>query len=159
MIINLLPWEYDHASSVGIRRFIANWDVLNAPHYDKSRMEDDRTAQVAAAICELAVARHTGQYWGGHVWHASEHHLYKDIIADVGNCIEVRRVRSRPAVAVRSSQIGRGLHLYAARAIEPEFRSVELLGQLPYDAAWELSEPSNFSESTRYVPLKELLEV
>lgn len=157
MIIDLDPWEYEHASTVGIRRFTERWGSSNAAHYDSARMEDDRTAQVAAAIAELAVAKHTNQYWGGHVWHASDHAKYKDI-ADVGRNVEVRRIRTQPGVAVRRRQVGKGLVLWAAQPIEPEFKSVELWGWIDYDLGWALAQPSGFNEDTRYVPRAELIQ-
>lgn len=148
--VELEPWEYEHASQVGIRRFTERWHTSNASHYDISRMEDDRTAQVAACIAELAVAKHANQYWSGHVWPASEHHKYRNL-PDVGRNIEVRRVRTRDGVAVREHQIGRGLVLWAAKPLEPEFRQVEIWGWIDYDHGWQLATPSGFSESTRYV--------
>lgn len=155
MIVSLEPWEYAHASAVGIGRVVANWGVQNAPHYESNRMQDDRTASVAAAICELAVAKHTNQYWSGSVWPRSEHDKYKNF-ADVGRNIEVRRVRSGAKVAVRERDLGKGLELWAAKAIEPEFREVELLGRLDYDTAWSWSDPSSFL-NTRYLPLTRML--
>lgn len=155
MIIKLDPWEYEHACNVGIRRFTERWDTPNAAYYDSSRMEDDRTAQVAACIAEIAVAKRTNQYWSGHVWKATEHHTYKHL-ADVGRNIEVRRVRTRPGVAVRKHQVGKGLILWAAKPIAPEFTSVEMWGWLDYDTAWNLGEPSGFNDDTRYVPRERL---
>ncbi len=58
MIIKLETWEYEYASHIGIRRFTANWGKEDAEHYEnKKRQEDNRTAQVASAIGELAVAK------------------------------------------------------------------------------------------------------
>lgn len=149
--VELDPWEYVHASNVGIARYAANWDRADAAHYDKSRMEDDRTAQVAAAICELAVAKHTNQYWSGSVWHISEHSRYKHY-ADVGHNIEVRRIRTSDP-AVRRYQLGKDLVLYVARVIGLEFRQVELLGWLPYDDAWNVGYTSHYDANTKLVPL------
>lgn len=157
MIIRLESWEYEHASTVGIRRFTERWDTLNAAHYDISRMEDDRTAQVAACIAELAVAKHLNQYWSGHVWKSSDHHTYKHL-ADVGRNIEVRRVRTRPGAAVRRKQVGKGLVLWVAQPIPPEFMAVDLWGWLDYDKAWDIADPSGFNEDTRYVPRERLIE-
>ena len=154
MIIDLEPWEYEHVNLVGIGRYVANWDKQDAAHYDKSRMQDDRTAQVAAAACELAVAKYTNQYWPGHVWSKENHDKYKKV-PDVGSNIEVRRVRTRNSVAVRERDLGRGLVLWAARAVEPELRQVELLGHFPYDDAWFIAEVSQF-QGTRYFPLEKL---
>jgi hypothetical protein len=143
-LIHLDPWEYEHAADVGIRRFTANWGKQDAAHYDKARMEDDRTAQVAAAICELAVAKHTNRYWSGHVWHASEHHKYRDA-PDVGKNIEVKRVRTGKTVAVRKHQLHKGLVLFAACPEPPEFRVVEIGGWEWVDEAWAKGRPSDYS--------------
>lgn len=155
MIIELDPWEYEHASNVGIRRFTANWNKHDAEYYTRERMEDDRTAEVAAAVAELAVARYTNQYWPATIWHASEHEKFRDL-PDVGTNIEVRRVRTRPGGAVRRWQVGRGLQLWVAKPIEPLFRQVEIWGGISYDNGWEIGEDSGFSEDVRYVPREAL---
>lgn len=156
-IVTLEPWEYAHAAHVGAARFAANWGKQDAAHYDKRRMEDDRTAQFAACVAELAVAKHTNRYWPGHVWHASEHRRYRHV-PDVGTNIEVRRVRSRDAgAAVRRHQLGKGLVLWVAYPVGPEFREVELLGWLPYDEAWELGTPSNYDAANTRVVASGLL--
>lgn len=130
MLITLYPWEYQRACEVGIARYVANWGKDDAAHYDRDLMEDDRTATVAAAACEVAVARHVNRYWHGHVWHRSEHARYRHL-PDVGRNIEVRRVRTGNRVAVRRSDEGKVV--WAARAIGPEFRQVEALGWLVAD--------------------------
>lgn len=151
MIIHLEPWEYIHATSVGAGRFAANWGKQDAACYDKARMEDDRTAQVAAAIAELAVAKWLNRYWPGHVWHRSEHARYRDV-ADVGQNIEVRRVRTGRGAAVRRRQLGKGLVLVAAETVPPEFRSVDIWGWVIYDLAWDRGEPSRYDpDNTRTV--------
>jgi hypothetical protein len=154
-IIDLEPWEYEHASNVGIRRFTANWSTRDASHYDRSRMEDDRTAQVAAAACELAVAKYTNQYWHAHIWHRSEHDKYRHM-PDVGTNIEVRRVRTSDRAAVRQGGLGKGLVLWVASSVYPELRTVNLWGSIGYDTAWELGQPSHYSETTRLIPIKEV---
>jgi|TARA_R110000751_G_scaffold24579_5_gene67517 hypothetical protein len=147
--IELESWEYEWASAVGIGRFIQNWDKDDAPHYDRNRMEDDRTAQVAAAIGELAVARVTNQYWGGHVWPGNRHAENRNR-ADVGHNIEVRRVRTTNNAAVRRRQLNKGLVLFVVRPVVPEFRSCEILGWIDHDEAWEVAEPSGYdSKNTR----------
>ncbi len=150
-IIELTPWEYEWASHVGARRFIENWGKGNAAHYDPSRMEDDRTAQVAACVCELAVAKYANRYWSGHVWTAGQHDKHKHM-ADVGTNIEVRRLRTRDRAAVRRKQLGKGLVLFVAKPHMPELRFVEIYGFLDYDRAWELGVSSDYDpENTREV--------
>jgi hypothetical protein len=147
MIIMLEPWEYVHACNVGIGRFAANWGKGDAVHYKKELMEDDRTAQVASAICELAVAKATNRYWSGHVWSKEDHRKYKDV-PDVGTNIEVRRVRKGNTVAVRKHQLGKGLVLFAAQPEAPEFIQVDIWGWIKYDEAWELGEPAHYAPET-----------
>lgn len=150
-IITLETWEYVHACNVGIARFAANWGKKDAPHYRKELMEDDRTATVASAICELAVAKATNRFWSGHVWAKEDHAKYRDV-PDVGRNIEVRRVRKGNTVAVRKHQLGRGLVLFAAQPEVPEFINVDIWGWLEYDKAWELGEPAHYApETTRLV--------
>jgi hypothetical protein len=144
MIITLDPWEYEWATLVGVRRFTANWNKQDAKHYDPTRMEDNRTAQVAGAVCELAVAKATNKYWAGTAWAGADHDKEKHR-ADVGTNIEVKRVRTKNAVAVRQKQVGKGLFLFAARAIEPEFRKTERMSAIRGDYgtadSWDESAP------------------
>jgi hypothetical protein len=114
-------------------------------------MEDDRSAHVAAAICELAVAKATNRYWHGHVWDRAAHAKHRNA-PDVGTNIEVRRVRTRDAVAVRRSDAGK--IVFAARAIAPEFTEVDVLGYVNADDA--LLECSD-GESWVYWPVNRLI--
>jgi hypothetical protein len=148
-IVELEPWEYEWASHVGTRRYIENWNNPDAAHYKRERMEDDRTAQVAACVAELAVAKYANRFWSGHVWHRSEHNKHRRA-ADVGANIEVRRLRTKETAAVRRKQLGYGLVLFVAKPIMPECRQVIIYGFLDYDIAWNLAAPSVYdSENTR----------
>jgi len=148
-IVELEPWEYEWAAHVGSRRFIENWSRGDAAHYDRSRMEDNRTAQVAAAACELAVAKWTNNYWSGHVWKVGDHAQQKDL-PDVGRNIEVRRLRTRETAALRRHQLGKGLVLFVAKPVMPEIRWIEIYGWIMYDKGWTLADPSDYDpENTR----------
>lgn len=151
-VVELERWEYERAHDVGIRRYTANWERRDAPWYDKDRMEDDRTAQAAAAICELAVAKHLNVYWPGHVWAAADHGRFRHL-PDLFPNIEVRRVRSKPGkAAVRAHQVGKGLMLWVGRVEVPEMRRVLLLGHLDYDQAWQAGTPAPYDpDGTRLV--------
>lgn len=137
MIVSLEPWEYEWAAMVGVRRFTANWKKHDKSYYDRSRMMDDRTAAVASAITELAVAKATNRYWSGSVWNGSDHDKYKSTI-DVGRNIEVRMARGE-TVAVRPAQLGKGLVLFGGCPIGPEFKQVDVWGWRNYDEAWHLA--------------------
>lgn len=150
--VALDPWEYEWASHVGIRRFTANWGKADAPWYDRERMEDDRTAQVAACVAEIAVAKATNRYWSGSVWSAADHHKHK-WRPDVGRNIEVKRVR-KGKPAVRQHQVGHNIVLWIANPVAPEFHTVELWGWIHVDEAWEHGTPATYDSTgrTRLVP-------
>jgi len=63
MIVQLETWEYEYASTIGIRRYTNNWGKPDAPYYNPLKMEDNRTALVAAAIGEIAVAKAINERW------------------------------------------------------------------------------------------------
>lgn len=130
-IITLSPWEYAAAFDVGIARHVANWGRGDAAHYKRGCMEEDHKAEAAAAICELAVAKHTNQYWHGHVWHHTEHWKYKNC-PDVGEDVEVRRIRTADGVAIRRSDWGKVV--WAARVVDSGYKQVEILGFVEADA-------------------------
>lgn len=158
--VDLHPWEFEWAMFVAARRSAENWGKRDAPHYKKERMEDERTASAAACVCELAVAKATNRYWSGHVWHKSDHDRYRNDIADVGDNIEVRRVRTSDNAAVRRHQVGKGLVLFVARPVMPEMASVDILGWIRYDEAWEKGEESKYDpQNTRVISPEFLTEL
>jgi len=148
-IVELYPWEYERGFQIGIARFTANWNRPDAPHYDRSRMEEDRKAQAAAALCELAVARFTNQYFHGHIWHWSERSKYRHL-ADVGSDIEVRRIRTADGVPIRKTDAGK--IVWAARPADAEYRTIELLGYVPADEVIPLLD----NKTWMYFPLRHL---
>lgn len=129
-IVQLEPWEYVLAHYIGIQRFAANWDTPDAPHYNRAAMEPDRTAQPAAVLCEIAVAKYLNKYFHGGVWPAQQHFRYRSVV-DVGQRIEVRRVRKDNGVAVRRTDAGR--IVWGARLVDEEHTEVELLGYITAD--------------------------
>lgn len=135
LFVTLEPWEYEHGFQVGIRRFTANWCRGDAPHYRRELMEEDRKAQAAAALCELAVAKYLNQYWHGSIWHVADQDKYRRM-PDVGVDIEVRRVRTQAGVTVRRMDAGRTV--WGARCADPEYRKIELLGYVSADKALKL---------------------
>jgi hypothetical protein len=157
MIITLETWEYEHATHIGTRRYTANWTKQNATYYKQNHMEDDRTATVAAAITELAVAKATNRYWHAHIWHHTEHQKHKHL-PDVGTNIEVRRIRDpqKQKVALRQKQLGKNLILFAGHPHPPEFRQVEIWGWINHDEGWELADPWEGNETVRYLHRKHL---
>jgi hypothetical protein len=156
MLIYLETWEYEYASTIGIRRYTNNWDKPNAAHYDPSKMQEDRTAQVAAAICELAVAKAVNEYWSASIWKGTDHNTFKHL-ADVGKDIEVRRVRTQPGPAIREKDLLKGNQiLFGAYAVEKEFKQVEILGWTTFKDGWENGIPTEYG---KIVPREKLKTV
>lgn len=133
-VIEFYPWEYKLGFQIGAARFVENWGRKNAPHYDEKVMEEDRKAQPAAVLCEIAVARYTNQYCHCHIWHASEGGKYRHI-ADVGDNIEVRRARVGTTVAVRVGDAGK--IVWGVKLLDREYRAAEILGCIPADEVIE----------------------
>jgi hypothetical protein len=152
-IIKLETWEYEYASHIGIRRFTANWGKEDAEYYQNAeRKEDDRTAEVAAAIGELAVAKLINQYWHATIWTKQKHNEFKKL-PDVGRNIEVRRVRTQDAVCIRKKDTGRGSIVFAVRPIEKEFMEVEVFGFIDADEGFAKGETVDYGN---VFPLKDL---
>jgi len=41
VIVQLETWEYEYASTIGIRRYTNNWGKPDAPYYNPLKMEDN----------------------------------------------------------------------------------------------------------------------
>ena len=118
--VNLRPWEITHVATVGAGRTAANHGRANAPHYaDASRREDERTASFAAAGRHGDFAR----------------------LPDVGENIEVRRVRDpgTTTFAVRKRDGTRTI--VACFVVPPELTEVRVLGWIQGPDAWEVGHP------------------
>jgi hypothetical protein len=114
-------------------------------------MEPERNATIAAAVCELAVAKATNKYWHAGVWDSRDHWKFRKM-ADVGSNIEVRRARTSPTAAIRLGDAGK---IVAAAMAEPkEYRQVRIVGHVKADPIIE-----TFSESQKekglYLPFEE----
>lgn len=160
IIVEIEKWEYERANAVGIARCVANWGSPDAAHYKQTeRQEDNRTASVAAALCELAVAKLTNSYWHGHVWHWTERAKYRDL-PDVGKNTEVRRLRTSSFVPIRKGQNKKeNLKVFGARVIGLEMNSVQVYGYILQKKGWEIGVESNYGknpEDTRLVHISKL---
>lgn len=149
MIVDLEDWEMQWAYSVGLRRNAANKGKADAPHYRKELMEDNDRASVAAACCEIAVARVTCCYWDGAAWDSSQHYSQRER-PDVYPDIEVRRVRERDKpLVVRRRDVDNSRIVVCAYAFGPMFRRVEILGWSRAESAWEQGEPAWYDRTDK----------
>ena len=157
-IIRLEPYEYEWASHVATRRLLARENSNNAKHYDEKRMQDELHASTAACCCEIAVAKATNHYWGGHVWDARDHDKYKRI-ADVGETIEVRRIRRETnPVAIRQRDTTENRWIYAAYAQEPIYRTITIIGYIKATDGWTIGTPAPYDTTgnTRLIATQNL---
>jgi hypothetical protein len=119
-------------------------------------MEDDRTAQHAAAACECAVARALNLYWtAGGAWDMGQHDEWKPL-ADVGHNIEVRRVREPNASTFAMGERDRDRIIAVAYAEPPELQVVRAFGWIDGATAYEAGSPAVKYPTRRRVPLSVL---
>ncbi len=150
--VELTPWEREWAEYVGRKRTEANEGKGNAAHYDPSRMQDNLTANIASCVAELAVAKRLNRYWDGSFWTAETHDAFADR-ADVGENIEVRRIRSAGnPLAVRRRDMERGRHMVLAFPHPDEFVVVDVVGWGTAAELFPIGRPADYdTENTRLV--------
>ena len=147
--VELTPFEHEYAAAIGVRRFNERRDSKDAGWYDPERMESNLQANIAACVCEMGVAKALNKYWGGHVWHVSDHNKYEKV-ADVGHRIEVRRVRDRNgSPAIRWRDVERGRILVAAYTPPPLYVEVQVLGWVEAFDGWNQAKPAEYDKSKR----------
>lgn len=154
-VVELYPWEIEWTMVVGMRRHHANLHKQDAKHYDPSRMEDNLTASVKAARCELAVAKAIGHYWSGSYWDSGQHKDYATV-PDVEPNIEVRRTRYTDGqLPVRSSDVAQLRVMVQAHTDDPGI--VTVTGFIYAVDGWEIGKPARYDTvNTRLVSQSEL---
>lgn len=154
VVVDLRPWEYSLAAQVGGERAAQNFGKADAAHYDRGRMEDDRTASHAAAAAEIATARALDRYWTAcGAWAADRHSEFRDL-ADVGGNIEVRRIRDGQSRTFAVRPRDRDRVIVACFVVPPEFRSVRVLGWV--EGAEALAAGEKVQETYYRVPISVL---
>jgi hypothetical protein len=159
----VLPGDV-HAAAVacGRGRWEANAGVPNAAWYDEERMEREPAANIKAALCEAAVGQYTGLPAHLAVWPHSQHH-HHTLDPDVGDNIEVRRVRTQTGPTLREHQVGHGFILWAAvveEYLDTACHVIRLLGWRDYDEAWAVGYANGWGrhpEESRQVPWRSVL--
>lgn len=92
MLWRLEPFEVWLAQCVAWRRTTEN--KSNPHNYSGvAHLEPQDVAELAGACCEMAVASRINRYWGGLAWAHGEHSIYEPRVADVSDCVEVKRIR------------------------------------------------------------------
>lgn len=154
--VDLRPWEYALVAQIGAARAARNHNRPDAKHYDRSRMEDDRTAQHASCAAECATARAFDRYWtAGGAWDSGDHARYKDL-ADVGQNIEVRRIREPSSTTFAVDERDRDRIVVACYVEPPELQVVRVFGWARGADALAAGEVAEKYPSRRRVPLSVL---
>ena len=159
--IYLEPFEHNIAVQVGVARYNMRKDSGDQSYYDPARMESNFNANIASAVCEMAVAKYTNQYWACHVWCVEQHRLYSRM-PDVGTNIEVRRVRDKKnPVAIRERDVRDGRMIYAVYAKAPEYEEVEILGCIDAQEGWNIGTIPSYDKknNTRVVATEQLTKL
>jgi hypothetical protein len=158
-IIRLEWWEHEWAMHVAKRRTEANLGKGNAQHYDDARLQDDYTADRAAAAAEMAVAKHLNRYWPGTYWDAEEHADNANM-ADVGHNIEVRCI-TNPAyrLQIRQVDVERERAMVLAFPHRPDCFDINVIGWGWATELWDKAEPAQWdkSQATRLVHQRHLV--
>lgn len=164
VIVRISKTDYEQAWTAGIRRMTENLNKADAVDYQRGRNIAEHLAQPLGVLCEVAVARHLNIDWDWDraVWAAKDHHRYRND-ADVGTNIEVRRIKyPNGAASLKANQVGKGLTLFVAYAMPPEFLNIKIVGASPYDRAWHLATPAVYngvtSKTKRSAPQNTLLK-
>lgn len=147
VLVTFTPWELEWVTTVGMRRHNNNLHKHDAAHYDPRLMEDNLTASIKSAKCELAAAKALGRYWSGSVWDTGQHEKYKHE-PDVAPNIEVRRTRNANGalpVRIRDVDDNRDLVLTYYEEI---LRAVRVLGWIDADTGWSIGKPAHYSPDT-----------
>lgn len=150
VVVRLSREDYEASWAAGIARMMENLNKNDAPDYQRGHNIPEHLAQPLAVMCEVAVARHLGVPWDwdAAVWAAKDHNRFRNN-ADVGSNIEVRRVKyPNGPVSLRSNQVGKGLTLFVAYAMPPEYLAIKILGARPYDDAWNDAQPAVYGGVT-----------
>jgi hypothetical protein len=158
MKVFLEPYETEAAIQVGTKRYLMRLDSGDRAYYDRSRMEHDLHANIAACVAEIAVAKHLNQYWGNHWWVASGHKLYESM-ADVGYDVEVRRIREpRNPVAIRDKDVFNDRTIYAVYVKTPEYTEADIIGSISAKRGWEMGSRPEWDkkDESRVVSLDQL---
>lgn len=154
--VDLRSWEWRDAARVGAERSAANFGRSDAAHYNRERMEDDRTAQHAAAAAEIATARATNSYWtAGGAWSPEDHAQFRSL-PDVGKNIEVRRVRDPGATTFAVGPNDSDRVIFACYVEPPELRRVRVLGWIRGEDALALGRDAGYGNGRVRVDISRL---
>lgn len=162
VIVRLDEEDWVNSWTAGAHRVVENLHRQDSRDYQHGLNAPEHIAQPLSVMCEVAVARHLGVEWDwDKAWWKSKDHNKNRHLVDVGNDIEVRRIaKPNSGASLRKNQVGKGLTLYVAYAMPPEYFNIKIVGARRYDEAWEDSRPARYggkeSPTKRVIDQKDL---
>lgn len=147
VVVAVPPWHVDVAVHCAKQRLQARGRQDRPDYRNKSVLQPEPIANLAACLCELAVSLHYDRRWNGPYWQM-KYHRQANVLPDVGECIEVRRTRTPVGggVPVKQSEANKNYWLVQAYVSDevlmdvhnqrPCDVTVSLTGQVLASVAW-----------------------
>jgi len=130
-IVKLSKEEVRACADVALNRWMMKFGSVDRPNYqDKSKLEPEIAANVRSIVAEYAVAKLYKQSFT-FPFYPNEEHPFRIDIADVGNNIEVKSIRTKDEIPVFPKDVKPGRLLVGARVLDRDYYSeVEVYGWL-----------------------------
>ena len=132
-IVNLSKEEVRACADVALNRWMMKFGSEDRPNYagdNKRNLEPEIAANVRTIVAEYAVAKLYKKAFTFPFYPNEEHPFRKDI-AEVGNNIEVKSIRTKDEIPVFPKDIRPGWLLVGARVLDRDYYSqVEVFGWL-----------------------------
>ena len=130
VIVKLSKDEVRVCTLLAVERWLAKFGSTDRPNYargkEEGRLEHELTATIRANVAEWAVAKHYNQAWNV-PWYPNELHHQRKLIADVGEEIEVRTIRTKDAIPIWFKD--RGKIIVGTKVLDTEhYSEVEIYG-------------------------------
>jgi hypothetical protein len=135
LIIKLEKDEVRICSLLAIERWLTKFDSIDRPNYargkEEGKLEPELNANIRANVCEWAVAKHYNLSWNL-PWYPNQLHTKRYFLADVGNNIEVRSVRTKTSIPIWGKD--KGKIIVGTKCLDEEFyTSVKIYGCIKSD--------------------------
>lgn len=135
VIVQLSTEEVRICTLLAMERWILKKDSVDRPGYAVGKrfgaLEHELLANIRANVAEYAVAKHYGLAWNM-PWYPNDQHKKRKDIADVGDSLEVRTVRTQDAIPVWPKDISKDATIIGCKVLDPEhFTQVEIYGYYP----------------------------
>ena len=135
-IVTLTKEEVRACADAALNRWMMKWGSVDRPNYagdNKRNLEPEIAANVRTIVAEYAVAKLYKKSFTFPFYPNEEHGFRKDI-AEVGNNIEVKSIRTKDEIPVFPKDIRDGWLLVGARVLDRDYYSqVEVFGWLPME--------------------------